>query len=33
MQDFVYSHALVESAKAINLHDLSSDWINLKEKT
>ena len=33
MQDFVYSHAPVESAKAINLHDLSSDWINLKEKT
>ena len=32
MQDFVYSHAHVESAKAINLHDLSSDWINLKEK-
>ena len=32
MQDFVYSHAPVESAKAINLHDLSSDWINLKEK-
>ena len=28
----MYSHALVESAKAINLHDLSSDWINLKEK-
>ena len=33
MQDFVYSHAPVESAKATNLHDLSSDWINLKEKT
>ena len=33
MQDFVYSHAPVESEKAINLHDLSSDWINLKEKT
>ena len=32
MQDFVYSHAPVEPAKAINLHDLSSDWINLKEK-
>ena len=32
MQDFVYSHAPVESAKAINLHDLSSDLINLKEK-
>ena len=28
----MYSHAPVESAKAINLHDLSSDWINLKEK-
>ena len=32
MQDFVYSHAPVESAKAINLHDLASDWINLMEK-
>ena len=31
MQDFVYFHAPIESAKAINLHDLSSDWINLKE--
>ena len=28
----MYSHAHVESAKAINLHDLSSDWINLMEK-
>ena len=28
----MYSHACVESAKAINLHDLSSDWINRKEK-
>ena len=33
MQDFVYSHAPVESAKAVNFHDLSSDWINLKEQT
>ena len=33
MQDFVHSHASVESAKAINLHDLSSDCINLKKKT
>ena len=32
MQDFVYFHAPVASVKAINLHDLSSDWINLKEK-
>ena len=32
MQDLVYSHAPVESAKTINLHDLSSDWISLKEK-
>ena len=32
MQDFVYSHAPVESAKEIDLHDLSSDWINRKEK-
>ena len=32
MQDFVYSHAPVESAKAINFHDLSSDWINLKDQ-
>ena len=32
MQDFVFSHTPVESAKAINLHDWSSDWINLKEK-
>ena len=32
MQDFVYSHSPVESAKAFNLHDLASDWINLKEK-
>ena len=30
MQDFVYSHAK-RSAKTINLHDLSSDWINLME--
>ena len=28
----MYSHAPVESAKAINHHDLSSDWINLTEK-
>ena len=28
----MFSHAHVESAKAINLNDLSSDWINLKEK-
>ena len=32
MQDFVYSHASVEAAKAINLHDLSSDWINFIKK-
>ena len=32
MQDFVYSHAPVESAKAINLHDLPCDWLSLKEK-
>ena len=32
MQDFVYSHAPVESVKAINPHDLSSAWINLIEK-
>ena len=32
MQDFVYSHAPVESAKAINTHDRSSAWINLMEK-
>ena len=28
----MYSHAPVESAKVINLNDLSSDWINLMEK-
>ena len=33
MQDLVYSHAPVGSAKAINLHDLFSDWINLMDKT
>ena len=32
MQYFVYFHAPVESAKAINLHDLSSDRINLMNK-
>ena len=32
MQDFVYSHAPAESAKAINLQDLSSDWTNIIEK-
>ena len=33
MQDLVYSLAPVGSAKAINLHDLFSDWINLMDKT
>ena len=32
MQDFVYSHAPIESAKAFNLHGISSDWINLMQK-
>ena len=32
MQDFVNSHAPAESAKAINLHAISSDWIILKKK-
>ena len=32
MQDFVYSHAPVESAKAVNRDNISSDWINLMEK-
>ena len=33
MQDLVYSLAPVGSAKAINLHDLFSDRINLMDKT
>ena len=33
MQDLVYSHAPVESVKAINHHNISSYWINLMEKS